>query len=462
MTKKRRQKNHPHHRRVSLLLPCFAAPLTAVYYYYFFTASSIHAHGSNTKSPPASFFVPSSRKRLRRIGHHHHYYHQPQQGAAVALSLHDNETPAEDDNNNTVSNSYSSSQQQRAIRIRTYGSSLQRMADSMNGVSVEQIHQMRVDYEMAIQQLRRKLSDPTLSGAAKHQLHCQHRFQFGRQPLVCPTCWSYLPICCCSTKNTTISRRTQVGVDDSPNDATTTLCIQNGGNSKPTPCSVVFWTHHKEWGSPSNTGSAVVAQLGGSRQSNCKMLLKGLDVHDAELQRQIHDDPNVLPVVLWTESENDDNDRDEGRSREFVGVEQLREELTAASNSNKSLLLIALEGTWKQAGRMSTRLPTSVRGLSLSTEQVFGWRRTSTNRGTAKQRQQSILHPLRKQKQTEKTHSSEMIVNAGNKVCTAEAVVSALFALSVLSESEASALLDSVQRKIRDTAAYQGKVDNRG
>ena len=44
------------------------------------------------------------------------------------------------------------------------------------------------------------------------------------------------------------------------------------------------------------------------------------------------------------------------------------------------------------------------------------------------------------------------------KVCTAEAVVSALLALSILTNDEAALLIGIAERKVKDTAAYQGSV----
>ena len=213
------------------------------------------------------------------------------------------------------------------------------------------------------------------------------------------------------------------------------------------------------------------------------MLMKGLEEHDAELQQMLdvggEDRRVVVPIVLWTEStvssssgNNHDTDSKVSNKRQFVKVEQLRQELLNASTASASprdknasshdppvlLLLIALEGTWGQARRMSNKLPASVRGLSLSTEEIFGWRRVDDDRHltpTSPLIPKSIIQPLRKQKTTRNLEGD--IVDAG-KVCTAEAVVSALLSLSVLNTVEAASLLDIAEQKVKDTAAYQGDV----
>jgi hypothetical protein len=216
------------------------------------------------------------------------------------------------------------------------------------------------------------------------------------------------------------------------------------------------------------------------------MLMKGLEEHDAELQQLLdvgdEDRRVVVPIVLWTEStvssssgNNHDTDSKVSNKRQFVKVEQLRQELLNASTSSTAsasprdknasshdppvlLLLIALEGTWGQARRMSNKLPASVRGLSLSTEEIFGWRRLNDVRHltpTSPLIPKSIIQPLRKQKTTRNLEGD--IVDAG-KVCTAEAVVSALLSLSVLNTVEAASLLDIAEQKVKDTAAYQGDV----
>jgi len=359
----------------------------------------------------------------------------------------------------------------------------------------------RVRYETAVTRLQEQLRDPTLAGPAKHRLHCRHRWEHGRQPGVCARCWSYRAVCVCHGHGGTgvgdntmppivLANQTPLRVGGS--------CTHSSNNNP--RCSVVLWTHHKEWGSPSNTGRVLRVAL---NNSNCRMLLKGLEEHDAQLQ-ELLDNSNseqhdvVLPVVLWTDNQKPkakpaDKDRG-GEPRQFVSMEQLREELgvgasaaagasllchgdddgdsggldgagrlVVSNNNNKNntqrhhLILIALEGTWGQARRMLTRLPTTVRGLSLSHEQIFDWRRHPDDE-TTKQKVQSLLHPLRKPKQPQ----SNTAAATATAVCTAEAVVSALRALECLTMAQAHAVLALAERKVRDTAAYQGKGVGRG
>jgi DTW domain-containing protein YfiP len=236
------------------------------------------------------------------------------------------------------------------------GSSLERFAQAVN-MTVEEAAAKREDYERAASELHEQLQDPDLSGATKHQLHCWHRYQYGRQPFVCSTCWPYLPVCICK-------------------DTENQIYLRIGDNII---CSVIVWTHHKEWGSPSNTGSVLSVALG---PEYCSVLMKGLDEHDRELQValcQRTEQEVVIPVVLWTENDNSGNHGEHHR-RSFT-IQQLSKELkeTAASAESEPtktslvrIVLIAVEGTWGHARRMVTKLPASIRVLQLC-EQRYLW-----------------------------------------------------------------------------------------
>lgn len=371
--------------------------------------------------------------------------------------------------------------------IATYSSSLERFAASMH-MSLDEVAVVRQEYERAAAALHENLQDPTLSGTTKHQLHCRHRYDHGRQPFVCLACWSYLPICLCQKKKDT-----------------TCSSIQPAAQLLFTT-SVIIWTHHKEWGSPSNTGSVLSVaphQLLGNNVK-CKMLLKGLAEHDAALQQALEPcshrtNERVIPVVLWTENDNTNTTTtptsssasgDQERRRTVVTAQQLNDELVLLSSQEIPVrfVLIAVEGTWSHARRMVTKLPARIRALHLTEHELFAWQQQQQRRrNTAvaatssspeqQQRQHfkqsannntSLLHPLRKQKKlhataaaaaatTDSSGAAISVVNT-HKVCTVEAVVGALVALHALSDRQAESILESARRKVTQTAAYQGKV----
>jgi DTW domain len=344
--------------------------------------------------------------------------------------------------------------------------------------SLEDIPERRRAYDVASMELDRVLSDRFLLGTVKHQFHCRHRLLFGRMPLVCRNCWSYLPICICpprphaSTLNDDNSSSLSIIQQMPyvlPGDAIFARVPQlplpvvssvASSDRPPLPpynaLDMILWTHHKEWGSPSNTGSVLVVALEQllDRVSSSSaipflsghMLMKGLEEHEAALAHLLQPQrPQevVLPVVLWaSDHSNGDstttNAAEATSNRCYVSVEQLFHELRKRSNGTNCkpvmdtkgekeemnkiesvqlttsvrIVLIAVEGTWSQARRMVTKLPATVRALHLSDAELFGWRRTissapfSQGDTIAWQRADessfagpvSILDPLRKQK----------------------------------------------------------------
>lgn len=343
--------------------------------------------------------------------------------------------------------------------IAKYASSLERFAEAVK-LTVEEVVAIRETYETAATALHRNLQDPNLSGHLKHQLHCRHRLEHGRQPFVCSTCWSYLPICLCKKDYSTEHQAISLEISGPAN--TTVSCL------------VILWTHHKEWGTPSNTGSVLTVAMGGDK---CQMLMKGLDEHDAVLQQILQQQSHALneivfPVLLWTDKDGDDENKANGSNsqRQSVTIEQLNEELLEAAvhsetstevsvNLSIRLVVIAVEGTWGHARRMVTKLPTTLRALQLSEHEIFGWRSHGVQR--------SLLHPLRKQKKiqvfkkddaTTRAATATGIVFNTHKVCTVEAVVSALVAVAALTIPQAESILALAEQKVNRTIQYQGKL----
>jgi hypothetical protein len=453
--------------------------------------------------------------------------------------------------------------------------------------TIQQIFALRDNYNEAANQLHTILSNPNLDGNTKHQMHCQHRYNYGRQPFVCKDCWSYLPICICHKQQ---QGDTLVTDDDNSNTNGNGDSIFQRVPILPLPpmqhlfltarvndfdmIDIIMWTHHKEWGSPSNTGSVLVVALQqlcnrndshplSSSNIHAYMLMKGYNEHDdqfEQLLRPRNDAEIVIPVVLWApaaegntsntqitslttaadeygdeieicKDECKNKSRQESATsttmkRQFVSVDELLEDLqkirTKFQDSDEEgdnlkisvkaqqhmtirLVMIAVEGTWNQAKRMVTKLPHQVRALHLSDMELFQWRtllpfslysQTSKNeyenntkklqipKNTREQVQihgaVSILDPLRKQKtlnryasKKEKESESTATVNNSsnddeptgtskvintNKVCTVEAAVSALVALSAIPIPDGDYIINLADQKVIRTVTFQGKM----
>jgi len=273
-------------------------------------------------------------------------------------------------------------------------SSTKTFANALN-LTIEEVKAKQMEYRQSAEKLHNHLSATDLDGETKHELHCRHRFQYGRHPFICRNCWSYLPICVCKMSRIRSLPATKV----------------------------ILWTHHKEWGSPSNTGCILPLTL-----ENTSMLMKGLPEHDEVFDELLHQ-TDILPVVLWT----NDNKNKKCKQRPSCTIEELKN-----ATKNRILLLVAVEGTWRNARRMVSKLPRHVQSLTLTREQVFGWSLSS--------KESSLLRPLRHSKST----------NGG--VCTAEAVVSALLHIERLTLAQGEEILSLVGTKVDLTTQYQGKV----
>ena len=151
----------------------------------------------------------------------------------------------------------------------------------------------------------------------------------------------------------------------------------------------------------------------------CSMLMKGLAEHDAQLSA-ILEDPTCFPVVLWPA---------ESEARPSVSVENLRLQVGA-----RRVVLIAVDGTWRNARKMVARMPSSVSRLDLGSEIV----------GEG----ESLLAPIRF-----RGHSSGE--DDSRKVCTAEAVVGAMIAFG-LAEVDGRYILDVAERKVDLIRRYRG------
>jgi hypothetical protein len=194
------------------------------------------------------------------------------------------------------------------------------------GITVEEYRAMKTTFQHDSEHLHQHLRSLDVSGPVKHQLHCQHRLKYGRQPGVCPNCWSYSPICICS----------ESGKQRSPPEQQLDLF------------QIRIWTHHKEWGSPSNTGKVLSIAF---PPPSCLMLMKGLDEHDAQLYESIsssttklsnRDHQRIIPVVLWPKNcgehhnNNDKESSQQEQQRKAYTIREFREKfLTSDDNTAK-------------------------------------------------------------------------------------------------------------------------------
>jgi hypothetical protein len=289
-------------------------------------------------------------------------------------------------------------------------SSPERFSAALN-MTVDEIEETKKAHQQAAEVLHRELATDSLSGPQKHARLCQHRFVHGRNPFACTQCWSYLPVCVCSL-------------------------VRSEKLSLPNNLSVVVWTHHREWGLTSNTGGLLGILL-----QECHVLMKGLPEHDSQFDDLIQD-PDNLVLVLWPD-QNAHETEGQKNSR-YMSLEQVRNE-----SKQKRIVLVAVDGTWRNARRMVARLPREkIFFTDLSEDAVQDMfvaqdsEQPDRNGGT-----QSLLAPLRGRGPN----------NGKNQVCTAEAVAGALLQLGI-DEGGAEHILSVARQKVDLICRYRAKV----
>jgi DTW domain-containing protein YfiP len=289
-------------------------------------------------------------------------------------------------------------------------------AQALN-MTIEEVKEQKKRHRLASQDLHIALQEEGLTGKEKHEIMCQHRLKYGRHPFVCPDCWSYMPVCVCS-----MARKQQSRLGKQ--------------------LQVVVWTHHKEWGLTSNTGSILSLTI----PDFCHLLMKGLPDHDRILEEFILQDKESLVVVLWpNQSKATFNEKTSGNSSLSISLEQVQREI----KDNKRVFVIAVDGTWRNARRMVARLPPFVRRLDLPEDVVYSY--VSDDEGD----RSSILSPLRN-----RGKSGELSSDDENKrqVCTVEAVVGALTSLGAVERDQGIQILDVARTKVDRISRYRGKV----
>jgi DTW domain-containing protein YfiP len=300
-------------------------------------------------------------------------------------------------------------------------SSPERYAQAMN-LTVQEVAQRKQEHTEALivlQQQIQALND----GKERHRLICEHRIRYGHHPFVCPDCWSYLPVCVCRHQSVRIA--STAGADcQSPSSPTLNQKLQ-----------VVVWLHHREWGLTSNTGGLLRLALG---SENCKLFMKGLPQHDTQLQRDYVDKHHTekLVVVLWPSSE--------GKTSNTISMEELRSELSSSS-SGRQVVLMAVDGTWRNARRMVGRLPPHIPRLDLSSCIVSEYLKQNQQHSKAR----SLLAPLRSRGPSQHGQREESLV------CTAEAVTMVLLELG-MDPKDGESILDLARSKVNLVRGYRG------
>jgi hypothetical protein len=187
-----------------------------------------------------------------------------------------------------------------------------------------------------------------------------------------------------------------------------------------------------------------------------KLLMKGLPQHDEELQSILDNFGSGRAIVLWPDNDTSIKQNEEtytvGPKVEHDRVTWQDLQTTLAENDGDyRVTLIVLEGTWRTARRMASKLPTTIQRLSLPPDVLFWSARRSVGDiddfdfDETKRIQKSLLRPLRRQE-----GGSEL------NLCTAEAVTAALVGLG-MSWENGGRILDLVQKKVDQTRRYRGK-----
>lgn len=277
-------------------------------------------------------------------------------------------------------------------------SSRERYAHALN-MTVDEVTHAQEKHSRASLELHKILQSDEASGVEKHTLMCRHRLKHGRHPFVCQECWSYNPVCLCGLVGE-MKRHLPENVHE-----------------------VFVWTHHREWGLTSNTGSLLSLTL-----QNTRMLMKGLPEHDKLLDETLQND-QFFPIVLWPESQENSE------------VQTIRLEDIPEARNHKKVILIAVDGTWRNARRMVTKLPKSVPRLDLPTDIVF-------SDLTIENTRTSILAPLR-------SKGVPQVEAAERQVCTAEAVTNALIHLG-LPRQDGDRVLNITRTKVDLIRRYRG------
>ena len=298
------------------------------------------------------------------------------------------------------------------------------------GMTIEEVENIQHEHAAASQTLHRRVGAASPDdGHEKHRLICEHRYRYAKNPLVCRGCWCYLPICLCREA----ASLPRIGLP-------------------PAVKRVILWTHHREWTSISNSGSLLPLLL-----DDTKLLMKGLPKHDEEFRGILDNIGTGRVVVLWPDNDTSTVQTEQQpypvdpKTRHHRVTWQDLQTTLARSDSDEQVTLIVLEGTWKTARRMASKLPARIQRLSLPPDILFWSTRPSVgdlddvDYDEAIRVRQSSLRPLRQQE-----GGSQL------NLCTAEAVTAALVGLG-LSRENGGRILGLIKKKADQTRRYRGK-----
>jgi len=295
-------------------------------------------------------------------------------------------------------------------------SSPERYAERLH-MTAEQVLAIQTEHAAASTALHKRISDlPAAQGKLKHQLICQHRYQYGKHPFVCRSCWCYQPVCLC-----------RMAAAQEEMQASLPFCVDQ----------VVLWTHHREWTSISNSGSLLPLLL-----KNVTLLMKGLPEHDTKMNELLVHDPQRIIVVLWPD--NDISTRQNHSNTTITNRKTWQQIQEMVIDGSKKITLLAVEGTWRTARRMESKLPPHVIRVKLPPETVY-WRSNDADHTVKNEKGRSLLAELRQQDGGPK-----------DNLCTAEAVTAALVGLG-LPKDQGNGVLEFIQHKVDRIRRYQGK-----
>ena len=406
-------------------------------------------------------------------------------------------------------------------------SSPERYAAAMN-MTVQQVQERKENFRLSSENLHQRLRlveeeqkqlkasagcrSTTCSdgvGQNKHTLICEHRYEWGQHPFVCPLCWTYLPICVCSVaENHHLDRYSQQrrsrNINSNSNIDNKQLVEGEEGKQSDLPLSsvsswlpsnldVVIWTHHKEYGLTSNTGGLLPLLLDNHPNTDsdadeeptkkddghhhrCYVLMKGLPQHDEWFQTKIidkHNSGEYLVIVLWPtdERKKKQQDGDENTTPRSITLKEAKrilletqkqrsrqqksqDDAYASTSKIRRVVLVAVDGTWRNARRMVSRLPNSLPRLDLSPSKAdeSSLKSSSSNHednSVTSKINTSLLAPIRSRGRSQRKDGGEGLV------CTAEAVTAALVSLG-LDQKDGDRILHLAKTKVDLVRQYRG------
>ncbi|KAG7364467.1 DTW domain containing protein [Nitzschia inconspicua] len=170
--------------------------------------------------------------------------------------------------------------------------------------------------------------------------------------------------------------------------------------------------------------------------------MKGLPEHDYQIKQDYFDQhpAEKLVVVLWPSNEGKISS-----VSPTISLQELRSELSSSSGQSRKVVIMAVDGTWRNARRMVGRLPSHIPRLDLPPQIVSECMKHYQDKPS---KSGSLLAPLRSQGPSQRKQGESL-------VCTAEAVVMVLLELGMNSK-DGEAILDLARTKVDLVRRYRG------